>query len=60
VQQAAHGTQQVSANIVDVQRGAGQTGSASAQVLTAAKSLSNESSRLKLEVGRFLASVRAA
>jgi methyl-accepting chemotaxis protein len=60
VQQAAHGTQQVSANIVDVQRGAGQTGSASAQVLTAAKSLSNESGRLKLEVGRFLASVRAA
>jgi methyl-accepting chemotaxis protein len=60
VKQAAHGTQQVSANIVDVQRGAGQTGSASAQVLTAAKSLSGESSRLKLEVGRFLASVRAA
>jgi len=60
VQQAAHGTQQVSANIADVQHGAGQTGSASAQVLTAAKSLSSESSRLKLEVGRFLASVRAA
>jgi len=60
VQQAAHGTQQVSANIADVQHGAGRTGSASAQVLTAAKSLSSESSRLKLEVGRFLASVRAA
>jgi methyl-accepting chemotaxis protein len=37
VQQAAHGTQQVSANIVDVQRGASETGSASSQVLTAAK-----------------------
>jgi len=60
VQQAASGTQQVSANIVDVQRGADQTGSASAQVLTAAKSLSSESSRLKREVGQFLASVRAA
>jgi methyl-accepting chemotaxis protein len=60
VQQAAHGTQQVSANIADVQHSAGLTGSASSQVLTAAKSLSGESSRLKREVGQFLASVRAA
>ncbi|KRR07716.1 chemotaxis protein [Bradyrhizobium jicamae] len=60
VQQAAHGTQQVSANITDVQRGASETGSASAQVLTAAKSLSGESDRLKREVGKFLSSVRAA
>jgi methyl-accepting chemotaxis protein len=60
VQQAAHGTQQVCANITDVQRGASETGSASSQVLTAAKSLSGESSRLKLEVSKFLNSVRAA
>ena len=60
VQQAAQGTQQVSANITDVQRGASETGSASSQVLSAAKSLSGDSSRLKLEVGRFLNSVRAA
>jgi methyl-accepting chemotaxis protein len=60
VQQAAHGTQQVSSNITDVKRGAGETGSASSQVLTAAKSLSGESSRLKLEVRKFLDSVRAA
>ena len=60
VQQAAHGTQQVSSNITDVQRGASETGSASSQVLTAAKSLSGESTRLKLEVGEFLRSVRAA
>jgi methyl-accepting chemotaxis protein len=60
VQQAAHGTQQVSANITDVQRGASETGSASSQVLTAAKSLSGESSRLRREVGKFLSSVRAA
>jgi methyl-accepting chemotaxis protein len=60
VQQAAHGTQQVSSNIADVQRGASETGSASSQVLVAAKSLSGESSRLKLEVGKFLGSVRAA
>ena len=60
VQQAAHGTQQVSAHITDVQQGAGETGSASAKVLTAAQSLSGDASRLKQEVGRFLTSVRAA
>ena len=60
VQQAAQGTQQVSANIVDVQRGASETGSASTQVLSAAQSLSTDSNRLKLEVGKFLTSVRAA
>jgi methyl-accepting chemotaxis protein len=60
VQQAATGTQQVSSNIGDVQRGASETGSASSQVLGAAQSLSADSNRLKLEVGRFLASVRAA
>ncbi|HTF75818.1 MAG TPA: methyl-accepting chemotaxis protein [Bradyrhizobium sp.] len=60
VQQAAHGTQQVSSNITDVQRGASETGSASSQVLAAAQSLSGDSNRLKLEVGKFLNSVRAA
>jgi len=60
VQQAAQGTQQVSANIADVQHGASETGSASSQVLAAAQSLSGDSNRLKLEVGKFLTSVRAA
>ncbi|MET0678433.1 MAG: methyl-accepting chemotaxis protein [Bradyrhizobium sp.] len=60
VQQAAHGTQQVSANITDVQRGANETGAASSQVLSAAQSLSGDSKRLRLEVGKFLESVRAA
>jgi methyl-accepting chemotaxis protein len=60
VQQAAQGTQQVSTHISDVQRGASETGSASSQVLAAAKSLSRDSNRLKLEVGKFLNSVRAA
>jgi methyl-accepting chemotaxis protein len=60
VQQAAHGTQQVSSNITDVQRGASETGTASSQVLAAAQSLSGDSNRLKLEVGKFLNSVRAA
>ncbi len=60
VQQAAQGTQQVSSNITDVQRGATETGTASSQVLSAAQMLSNDSSRLKTEVGRFLTNVRAA
>jgi methyl-accepting chemotaxis protein len=60
VQQAAQGTQQVSSRITDVQRGASETGSASSQVLLAAQSLSSDSNRLKLEVGKFLNSVRVA
>jgi methyl-accepting chemotaxis protein len=60
VQQAALGTQQVSSNITDVQRGASETGTASSQVLSAAKMLSGDSNRLKLEVGKFLDSVRTA
>jgi methyl-accepting chemotaxis protein len=60
VLQAAQGTQQVSSNITDVQRGASETGSASSQVLSAAQSLSRDSNRLKLEVGKFLDTVRAA
>src|SRR5262249_14912704 len=60
VQQAAQGTEQVSANISDVQRGASETGTASSQVLAAAQLLSSDSNRLKLEVGRFLDTVRAA
>ncbi|WFU44099.1 HAMP domain-containing methyl-accepting chemotaxis protein [Bradyrhizobium sp. CB82] len=59
VQQAARGTQQVSSNIGDVQRGAAETGSASSQVLSTAKMLATDSNRLKLEVGKFLSTVRA-
>jgi methyl-accepting chemotaxis protein len=60
VEQAAQGTSEVATNIVDVNRGARETGSASAQVLSSAQSLSGESNRLRLEVGRFLDTVRAA
>jgi methyl-accepting chemotaxis protein len=60
VQQASQGTQEVSVNITDVQRGATETGSASSEVLNAAQSLSNDSDRLKSEVSKFLAAVRAA
>ncbi|MEH2492029.1 methyl-accepting chemotaxis protein [Bradyrhizobium sp. AZCC 2230] len=60
VAQASQGTQQVSSNITEVERGASETGSASSQVLSAAQSLSGDSNRLKLEVGKFLGTVRAA
>ena len=60
VQNAAQGTAQVAANIGDVNSGAAETGSASTQVLSSAQSLSSEGSRLKLEVERFLGTVRAA
>ncbi|EJW11014.1 methyl-accepting chemotaxis sensory transducer [Rhodovulum sp. PH10] len=60
VQQAALGTTQVASNITKVSQGAGETGSASAQVLASAHALSEESSRLRVEVDRFLAGVRAA
>ncbi|MBR0777473.1 HAMP domain-containing protein [Bradyrhizobium diazoefficiens] len=60
IQHAANGTSEVSANIGEVQRGAGETGAASAQVHAAARSLSQDSNRLKSEVARFLDSVRAA
>ena len=60
VQQAALGSTQVATSIADVNRGAGDTGSASSQVLSSAQLLSNENKRLKDEVVKFLATVRAA
>jgi methyl-accepting chemotaxis protein len=60
VDEAARSTGQVASSINTVNRGAGETGSASAQVLASAQSLSGESSHLKLEVEKFLSTVRAA
>jgi len=60
VQEAARGTSKVAANIGDVNKGAGETGSASTQVLSSARSLANDGNRLKIEVEKFLATVRAA
>ena len=60
VQEAATGSSQVAANITDVNRGAGETGSASAEVLSSAQSLARESTLLKVEVEKFLVTVRAA
>jgi methyl-accepting chemotaxis protein len=60
VNAAADGTSRVAANITDVNRRAGETGSASEQVLSSARSLAQESRRLKAEVGKFLGTVRIA
>jgi methyl-accepting chemotaxis protein len=58
VHQAAHGATEVAKNIIDVSRGAGETGSASARVLSSAQSLSIQSGDLKEEVKNFLIAVR--
>jgi methyl-accepting chemotaxis protein len=60
VLEAAKGTTQVAHNIIEVNHGAAETGSASTQVLASARSLSKDSNGLKREVGKFLATVRAA
>jgi methyl-accepting chemotaxis protein len=60
VQEAAHGTQQVNANISGVQQAANETGAAATQVLGAAEQLSQQSKDLASQVNRFLADVRAA
>ncbi|HMK81916.1 MAG TPA: methyl-accepting chemotaxis protein, partial [Xanthobacteraceae bacterium] len=60
VQQAAQGTAEVAVQIGNVNHGAGETGSASTQVLASAQSLASESNHLKIEVGKFLSTVRAA
>ncbi|HVX74978.1 MAG TPA: globin-coupled sensor protein [Bradyrhizobium sp.] len=60
VQEVAGGTGKVSANIGKVSTGARETGTASSQVFASAQSLSHESRRLKLEVDKFLKTVRAA
>ncbi len=60
VHQAAVGTGQVAASIVQVNRGASDTGAASAQVLVLARSLSGESNHLKREMQKFIDTVHAA
>ncbi|RVU20649.1 methyl-accepting chemotaxis protein [Methylobacterium oryzihabitans] len=60
VAQAATGTGEVTRNIVGVAGAAEETGAASSQVLHSASELSRRSEELGAEVGRFLATVRAA
>jgi len=60
IQQASQSTQDISGTIMDVTHAASETGSASAQVLTAAKALAHEADKLKKVVDLFLSGVRAA
>jgi len=60
VQNVAQGTQAASANVMQVNRGATETGSASEDVLSSARTLSSESTRLREELDRFMANIRAA
>ena len=60
VQSVAQGTHEAAANIMQVNRGATETGSASEEVLNSAKTLSAESTRLREELDRFMANIRAA
>jgi methyl-accepting chemotaxis protein len=60
VQTVAQGTHEAAANILEVNRGAAETGSASGNVLESARTLSSESTRLREELDRFMANIRAA
>lgn len=60
VAQAALGTGDVTSNISGVAGAAEETGVAASHVLDAASELSRQSEHLSIEVGRFLATVRAA
>ncbi len=48
------------ANIVELAHASEESGAAAAQLLASASDLSRQSSQLSAEVGRFLATVRAA
>ncbi len=60
VQNVAQGTQTAATDIGQVNRGAAETGTASEEVLHSAKTLSSESTRLRAELDRFMANIRAA
>ncbi|WP_081851388.1 methyl-accepting chemotaxis protein [Bradyrhizobium sp. URHD0069] len=60
VQSVAQGTREAATNIMQVNRGATETGSASEEVLNSAQTLSSESTRLREELDRFMANIRAA
>ncbi|MBR0758091.1 HAMP domain-containing protein [Bradyrhizobium jicamae] len=60
VQNVAVGTQEAATSVTEVNRGATETGAASEEVLNSARSLSTESARLREELDRFMANIRAA
>ncbi len=59
VQQTAQGTNEVAHKITDVNRGAADTGAASAHVLNAAQALAKQSGTLKYELEKFVGTVKA-
>jgi len=60
VKNVAQGTSDVVISVLEVNKGAAETRSASADLLTSAKMLAGESSRLREKAQDFLATVRAA
>jgi methyl-accepting chemotaxis protein len=60
VQQTAHSTQEVTANIGGVSEAANDTGAAAGEVLGAASGLSQQAEQLSAEVKTFVAGIRAA
>jgi len=60
VQNVAIGTQEAASSVTQVNRGATETGAASEEVLNSARTLSVESTRLREELDRFMANIRAA
>ncbi|MBX9635819.1 MAG: methyl-accepting chemotaxis protein, partial [Magnetospirillum sp.] len=60
VEQAAHGTAQVSDNMAGVQNASGSTGRAASSVLNIAHGVAGDAQVLKTLVEKFLESVRAA
>jgi len=60
VKHVAQGTSQVATSIVEVNKGASETESASTNVLISARTLAGESSKLRAKAQDFLATVRAA
>jgi len=60
VDEASDATSEVASNVTNMTRGASETGSASLRVLGSAQALAREGGKLKREVDKFLAKVRAA
>lgn len=60
VQNVAQGTREAALSVTQVNRGATETGAASEEVLHSARTLSVESTRLREELDRFMANIRAA
>jgi len=60
VSQASAGAGEVSSNIVGVSQAVSETGAAATQVLSSAESLADQAARLREEMQKFLATVRAA